>query len=417
MVSSALPEALTPRSAASAEPSLALLLVIGLLSTLGPAATDMYLPALPAMASELGASASGTQATLGAFLFGMGVGQLVYGPVSDRVGRRPPLLFGLGLFLLGTLGCALASSLELLIAARFVQALGACAGAVVPRASIRDRFDVSTSARMMSTMMMIAGISPILAPLLGGYLVTIGSWRSIFAAQGLLATILVLWLFGRFDESRSEATRLVARAESVLRSLACVLREPRIMGFLLCGALNAIVFFTYLVSAPALLLGTYGIAPRNFGWVFALNAVGFVLANKLNVRLLRRHSPLTILRRSRLPTIFAGVVLVFDALTGSFGMLGILIPLFFCLASAGLIGPNAIACALSVDPVRAGTVSSVSGSAAFGLGALASTLTGQLQDGTPRPMALIILFGMLASSFALYAVALPVARQSSRSMA
>lgn len=394
-----------------------LILVIGLLSTLGPAATDMYLPALPAMTLEFGVSASGTQATLGAFLVGMGVGQLVYGPVSDRIGRRPPLLFGIGLFLLGTLGCALATSIELLIAARFVQALGACAGAVVPRASIRDRFDVGTSARMLSTMMMITGVSPIVAPLLGGYLVTLGSWRSIFAVQALLAIALVVWLFGRFDESRPEATRIVARAESVLRSLARVLREPRIMGFLLCAALNSIVFFTYLVSAPGLLIGTYGIAPRHFGWIFAVNAIGFVLANQLNVRLLRRHAPLTILRRARLPTIFAGIVLAFDALTGRFGMLGVLVPLFFCLSSTGLIGPNAMACALSVDPVRAGTISSVSGSTAFVLGALTSTITGFVQDGTPRPMALIILAGMLASALALYGVALPVARQSSRSMA
>jgi MFS transporter, DHA1 family, multidrug resistance protein len=265
--------------------------------------------------------------------------------------------------------------------------------------------------------MMITAVSPILAPLFGGYLLTLGGWRVTFAAQGLLAIVLTLWLFGRFDESRPEATRLAARSESVLCSLGCVLREPRIMGFLLCAALNGVVFFTYLVSAPGLLIGTYGIAPHRFGWVFAVNAIGFVLANKLNVRLLRHHSPLTILRRARLPTILGGVVLVFDALTGSFGMLGILIPLFFCQASAGLIGPNAMACALSVDPLRAGTISSISGSTAFVLGALASTLTGQLQDGTPRPMALLILSGMLASSFALYGVALPVVRQSSRSMA
>lgn len=399
------------------EPSLALILVIGLLSTLGPAATDMYLPALPAMANELGASASDTQATLGAFLVGMGVGQLVYGPVSDRVGRRPPLLFGIALFLIGTLGCALASSIEVLIGARFVQALGACAGAVVPRASIRDRFGVNTSARMLSMMMTIAGVSPILAPLLGGYLVTVASWRVIFAVQGLLAIVLVVWLFGRFDESRPEAARRVARSESVLRSLACVLREARIMGFVLCGAFNAVVFFTYLVSAPGLLIGGYGIAPHHFGWVFAFNAIGFVLVNQLNVRLLRRHEPLTILRHARLPTMLAGVILVFDALSGSLGMLGVLIPLFFCLSSAGLIGPNAMACALSVDPVRAGAISSISGSAAFVLGALASMLTGHVQDGTARPMALIILAGMVASALVLYGVALPVARQSSRTMA
>jgi DHA1 family bicyclomycin/chloramphenicol resistance-like MFS transporter len=395
-------------------PSRGLILVISLLSTLGPAATDMYLPALPAMATELGASTPGTQATLGAFLVGMGVGQLIYGPVSDRVGRRPPLLFGIVLFLLGTSGCALATSIQVLIGARFVQALGACAGAVVPRASIRDRFDVSMSARMLSIMMTIAGISPILAPLLGGYLVTIGSWRLIFAAQGVLALTLVFWLFRRFDESRPESARLVARGESVLQSLACVLREPRIMGFVLCAAFNAVVFFTYLVSAPALLMGTYGIAPRAFGWVFAVNALGFICVNQLNVRLLRHHPPQTILRSSRLPTIVAGVALAFDALTGSFGRLGILIPLFFCLSSAGLIGPNAMACALGVDPLRAGAISSVSGSAAFVLGALASTLTGHLQDGTPRPMALIVLAGMLASAAVLYGVALPVASPSPR---
>jgi DHA1 family bicyclomycin/chloramphenicol resistance-like MFS transporter len=179
------------------------------------------------------------------------------------------------------------------------------------------------------------------------------------------------------------------------------------MGFVLCGASNAVVFFAYLASAPSLLIDVYGIPARHFGWIFAINALGFVAANQLNARLLVVHTPLAILERVRLPTILAGALLLFDALTGSFGMLGVLVPLFVALSSAGVIGPNAMACALNVDPIRAGSISSISGCVGFLLGGMASVITGHLHDGTARPMACIALGGMLFSAFALYAIARP----------
>jgi DHA1 family bicyclomycin/chloramphenicol resistance-like MFS transporter len=256
-------------------------------------------------------------------------------------------------------------------------------------------------------MMMVGGVSPIVAPLVGGLLVTVSTWRAIFVVQGMISLALALWLLRRFDESRTRPAMLVARTESVFLSLTRVLRQRQLMGFVLCGASNAVVFFAYLASAPSLLIDGYGIPARHFGWIFAINAIGFVAANQLNARLLRTHAPLAILKRVRLPTILAGAVLLFDALTGSFGMLGVLVPLFFALSSAGVIGPNAMACALNVDPIRAGSISSISGCVGFLLGGLASLLTGHLHDGTARPMALIALGAMLMSAVALYAVARP----------
>jgi len=220
------------------------------------------------------------------------------------------------------------------------------------------------------------------------------------------ASTLLLWARRCFDESRPLSARLATRGESVLGSLLHVLRQRSVIGFVGCTSLNAIGFFAYLASAPSLLMGTYGLSPRAFGWVFAVNAVGFIAAYQLNAWLLARYSPIEILRGARLPTIGVALMLVYDAHSGAFGLMGVLVPLFFALSSHGLIGPNAVACALSADTARTGTISSVSGCAGFGLGALAAVVSGALQDGTARPLALLVLAAMLPSATALYGIAL-----------
>ena len=389
----------------AARPARSLVFGLGVAMMLGPASTDLYLPALPALALDLEATPAQAQATVAAFLAGMGVSQLLYGPLSDRVGRRGPLLAGLSLYTLAAIACALSSSLGALLTARFLQAVGACAGQVLARASVRDRFALRRSAQVLSRLMLVAGVAPILAPLLGAQLAAAG-WRATFVAQALIGLALLLWALRGFDESRPPAARLAVRGESPLGSLLHVLRQRSVIGFVGCASLNAVGFFAYLACAPSLLMGTYGLSARAFGWVFAVNAVGFIGAYQLNAWLLARYSPIEILRRTRLPTIAVALVLVYDALSGAFGLMGVLVPLFFALSSHGLIGANAVACALGADSARTGTISSVSGCAGFGLGALAAVASGALQDGTARPLAVLVLAAMLASSLALYGIAL-----------
>jgi DHA1 family bicyclomycin/chloramphenicol resistance-like MFS transporter len=372
---------------------------------------DMYLPSLPAIDAHFHARPGGSQATLAAFFTGLALGQFFYGPASDRFGRRGPLLFGVALYIGASIWCALAATLPSLIVARFFQALGGCAGTVISRAVVRDRFDHRQSARILSQLMLVMGLAPILAPLAGGALVTMGGWQSIFWSLAAFGVLVGLWVWFDLTESRSIATAAQARGEHPVRAYLELLKRRRLVGYILAGALNSAALFAYVAASPSLLIGTYGIPAAHFGWVFGLNAVGLIGMSQVNAHLLHRHSPETILARSRLAAILFAAILAWDAFTGWGGMWGILAPLFFVMSSFGLVGANASAAALNVDPLRAGSIAALMGSASFAAGALAASFTAVLTtvwpNGGAKPMALTILAAILASSAALYFIALP----------
>lgn len=382
-----------------------LVILLGSLTAMGPLAIDMYLPSLPTIGADLRASAGQTQGTVAAFLAGMALGQFLYGPASDRLGRRPPILLGVSIFILASAGCALATSPALLIGGRFVQALGACSGAVVARAVVRDRFGHVETARMLSLLMLIMGLAPILAPMLGGLLLTIGGWRLnfwIMAAYGLALGLVAIL---RMDESRSPETAAHARSEHPLQAYRALLRERRIIGYAVAGALNGAALFTYISTSPELLIQTYRIAPQNFGLVFGLNAAGVIGANQINRYLLRRATPDEVLARASLIATGFAILLALAAVSGG-GRWSVL-PLLFCvLASYGFIQGNTMAGALNVDPRRAGSISALIGGLSFGTGALAASLGGAAHDGTARPMALIMLAALAGSAVALHRMAL-----------
>lgn len=383
-----------------------LVALLGSLTALAPLGIDMYLPSLPAIGDDLDASAAQTQGTVAAFLAGMAIGQFFYGPASDRFGRRAPLLVGVGIFIAASVWCALAASAEALLAARFVQALGGCAGAVVARAAVRDRFDHTETARMLSLMMLIMGLAPILAPLLGGFLLELGGWRLNFWAIAGFGVAIWLAAFLRLTESRSEDTARLARSEHPLRSYLALFRNRRLLGYALAGGLNGAVLFTYISSSPELLIGTYGITPSAFGWAFGVNAVGVIGANQVNRWLLRRRTPDQVLARASLVAVVFAILLAGAALLGG-GALVVLPLLFLLLASYGFMQGNTMAGALSVDPLRSGSTSALLGGLSFALGAGASTLAGTFHDGTPRPMALVMLAALAGSALALHRLALP----------
>lgn len=382
-----------------------LVILLGALTGFAPMGIDMYLPSLPAIGAELRASAGQTQATLAAFLAGMAIGQLIYGPASDRFGRRAPIFVGVGVFVLASVVCASATSPELLIGARFVQALGGCAGGVVARAVIRDRFDHTETARTLSLMTLIMGLAPILAPLTGGYILTWVGWRAIFwflAAFGL-ATGVATFLFLR--ESRSEETAAQARAETPIGAFIALLQQPKLMGYAISGALNGAVLFTYISASPELIIGLYKVPPSQFGWVFGTNALGVILASQVNRYLLERRSPDQVLSAASLCAVLFGLLLAVAALTG-LGAFVILPLIFLVLTSYGFMQGNTQAGALSVDPKRAGSVSALTGSGSFAAGALAAWVSGTFHDGTARPMALTILACLIGSQLALRLLAL-----------
>jgi DHA1 family bicyclomycin/chloramphenicol resistance-like MFS transporter len=386
-----------------------LVILLGALTAMGPVAIDMYLPSLPAIAVSLHASPGEAQATVSAFLAGMAVGQLFYGPASDRLGRKPPILLGTVIYVAASIVCAMAVSPAMLIGGRFVQALGACAGGVVARAVVRDRFSHTETARMLSLLMLIMGLAPILAPLLGGALLSFGGWRLNFwfmTAYGVAVGAAALW---RMTESRSEETTAHAATESPMRAYLALMREPRLVGYALAGALNGATLFTYIASSPELMIRTYGITPQAFGWFFGVNAIGIIGGNQVNRFVLRRRTPDYVLARSSLIALgFAGLLAV-AAFTGFGERWSVLALLFALLSSYGFIQGNTMAGALNVDPRRAGAISAVMGAVSFGAGALASYAAGVLHDGTPRPMAMVMLVALAGSAAALRLMALPKA--------
>jgi len=396
-----------PRPVLTEKAPWGLVLLLGSLTALGPLAIDMYLPSLPALSKSLHASPGEVSITLAAFFAGLGIGQLVYGPTSDRIGRRGPLLLGVVLYLVGAVCCALAPNVWFLVAARFLQAIGGSAGQVVARAAVRDRFGHQMAARVLSLLMLVLGLAPIIAPLFGGYLLLVADWRAIFWFQASVAAVVLVTTMLFLKESRSRAARAEAQGESPLAAFRFLLSHPRVIGFTLSGAFNSGAFFAWIAMSSYLLMGVYRVTPANFGWWFMANAAGFIGMGQVNAHLLRWYTPEDILMRARAASIAFAAVLVFDAFTGFGGMLGVIIPLYVTLGSFGLVGPNTQAAAMNVDPDRAGSISSITGFSSFAVGSAISALAGFLQDGTARPLAGLILVMILASSAALYGLAKP----------
>jgi DHA1 family bicyclomycin/chloramphenicol resistance-like MFS transporter len=396
-----------PRALISEKTPWSLVFLLGSLTALGPLAIDMYLPSLPAISRSLHASPGEVSVTLAAFFAGLGVGQFVYGPLSDRIGRRGPLIFGVVLFVVGAILCALAPSIWLLMVARFLQAMGGSAGQVVARAAVRDRFSHQMAARVLSLLILVLGLAPIIAPLFGGYLLLVGDWRAIFWFQAAVSTLVLIATVVGVKESRTHALRAEARGESPIATFRYLLSHPRIIGFTLAGAFNSGAFFSWIALSSYLLIEVYGVTPANFGWWFGANAVGFIGMSQVNAHLMRWHTPEEVLVRARLASVAFALILVIDAFTGFGGMLGVIIPLYVTLGSFGLVGPNTQASAMNVDPARAGSISSIVGGSTFAMGAVVSAMAGYLHDGTARPLAGLVLAMILASSAALYGLAKP----------
>ena len=384
-----------------------LVFLLGSLTAFAPMSIDMYLPAFPAIGAALHATAGQQQATLAVFLFGMAIGQFLYGPASDRFGRRTPILVGVTVYVAASIACALATSPEWIIGARFAQALGGCAGAVVARAVVRDLFDHTETARMLSLLTLIMGLAPILAPMSGAVVLQVLGWRAIFWVLAGFGLLVGLAVFFRLKESRSEATALQARSESPLRAYRVLISNRRLIGYCLGGGLNGALLFTYISSSSGLMIETYGFQPFFYTVIFAGNAFGIIGAGQVNRMLLRSRTPDQVLAGASLAALGFGALLLVAALTGLGGKWTVLPLLFACLASYGLMAGNTMAGALSVDPQRAGSTSALMGGLSFAAGAFASWLSGVLHDGSARPMAAVMMICLLGSSAALWGLALP----------
>lgn len=364
--------------------------VLALLTAFGPLSIDMYLPSLPRIAGELGATTGEIQLTLSAFFIGAALGQLVYGPLSDRLGRRPVLLFGIGLYIVTSALCALSTSVEALIAFRLLHALGSGAGTVVARAVVRDLFETDRAAQVLSLMMLVMGAAPMLAPLLGGQILAWFGWRAIFWLLTGFGCLCLLAVLARLPESNPPERRNPAGIIGMARGYATILRDRTARGCILTGGFAFAGMFAYISGTPFVYIEYFGVPPEAYGFLFGLNIIGMMSGAALNARLVVRKGARRMMTWGVIQMAAAGLVLLAIGGNGVLGLPGIVVPLFLYLCVLNPVGANAIARTTERFPRQAGAAAALFGAIQFGLGAVAGTLVGQLHDGTPLAMCAVI---------------------------
>ncbi|MFE5581070.1 multidrug effflux MFS transporter [Kitasatospora sp. NPDC056531] len=351
--------------------------VLGGLTALGPLTTDLYLPGLPAIAQDLTAEPAAVQLTLTFSMFGVAAGQLLFGPLSDRFGRRPPLLVGLVVYTVSSVVCVFSPNLSVLIAARFVQGAAGSAGLVIGRAVARDRFQGVAMLRFLASIALISGLAPILAPIIGAQLMRFTSWRGTFGALTALGLLLTLAAFGALRETLPPQARNGGGAGAALRTMGRLLRRLPFLGLALTSSLSFGALFGYISGSSTVLQHVYQVSPQTYSLLFGLNSLSIVVMTQLNGRVLAPRFTARALMLGGLATaVAAGVALVLLTTVWDFGLAGFCPPLFVLMGSLGVVLPNTAAQALSlVEPQVAGTASALLGTGNFLSGALVAPLS------------------------------------------
>ncbi len=364
------------------------LILMGALTAIGPLSIDMYLPAFPAIASGLGAQSSEVERTLAAYLSGMACAQLIYGPLADRFGRKPPLYGALILYIIASAGCALATSVEVLTICRIFQAMGGAAGMVIPRAVVRDHYSTQEAARALSMLMLIMGIAPILAPVVGAQILAWVGWRGIFVTITLCG-IALLWTLSKvMVETLAPEKQIKLSWGNIFRTYGGLLLHWRFMAFALSGGLASATMFSYIVGSPRLFIEHFGVSPQTYGLLFGMNAASLIVGSQVCARLLKHHSPMKILPWALGGMMTAGLVALLFALTHLASLqsvMGCMLVFMFCY---GFVGPNSAALALSDQGHQLGSASALMGTLSISCGALAGLLVSLMQMPGPMPLAL-----------------------------
>jgi DHA1 family bicyclomycin/chloramphenicol resistance-like MFS transporter len=363
-------------------------IVLGLLSAVGPFAIDMYLPALPSITADLHASPAAVQGTLLAFFVAVAICQIIYGPVSDSFGRKGPLYFGAVLYVLGSVVCGLAPSIEWLIAGRFIQGVGACAGMTLPRAVVRDLHTGHDAARLLSLIMLVFSVSPILAPVTGSLAVEFGTWRDVFWMIAILGAASLAVAYFLLAETRPAAKRIPFDAPAVIENYLVLLGDRRYLGLVFIGGFGFASFLAYIAGASFVYIDHFGLSPTQFSFVFSVNAVAFIGMTQFTARLGRRHG---------LPRVVNSALAVFLAVMAILSMLTILgVDSVFVLAGClfvgfgamGLVIPSTAVLALERYGATAGTASALMGTLQLVVGAGVIGIVGAFSNGRPLPMVL-----------------------------
>ncbi|MGS2760736.1 multidrug effflux MFS transporter [Sinomicrobium sp. M5D2P9] len=380
-----------------------LIVILGFIAALGPFSIDMYLPGFPAIAEDLKTDDAHVSLTLTTYFIGISVGQLIYGPLLDRFGRKKPLLIGLAIYAFAAIGCALSQNIWWLIGMRLILALGGCAGMVAYSAIIRDRFPLDEVAKAFSSILLVMGVAPVLAPTLGGIFTGAFGWRSIFVFLFVIAVILMVVIRFFLEESKGQDTEVSLRPEKIAGNYISVLSNNDFILYGLSGSIAMAIMFAYVSGIPFVLMKLYGVSESTFGWMFGMNACGFIAGSQCNRYLLNRFDVVELTRK----TSFIQLILTVIFLIGVWRFelpLPVFAGLLFCiLFLLGFINPNSTALSLRPFSNNIGSASAMNGSLKMGAGAAVSALMGVMHDGTKFPMVLLI-FLMSFISFMLLLV-------------
>jgi DHA1 family bicyclomycin/chloramphenicol resistance-like MFS transporter len=350
----------------------------------------MYLPGFPAIAKDLHTDVSSVGLTLSSFFIGISAGQLLYGPLLDRFGRKKPLYIGLLLYIAATIGCIWVNSIDNFIILRFIQAVGSCAAAVASVAMVRDLFPVKDNAKVFSLLMLVVGLSPMIAPTVGGYVTSEFGWHTVFIILSVMGILVLLASMLWVPDSYKPDTTLSLKPGPIINSFLNVLKVPQFYTYTFAGAVAFSALFAYISGSPKIFMDIYHVSDKVYGWIFALLSVGFIGSSQVNTLLLKKYSSEQIVPVALLVQSITGVFFVICSLNGWLGLYGTIATLFVFLCGLGFTNSNAIALALAPFERNAGTASSLMGALQMGIGALSSTLVSLYKSDSTLPVAVIM---------------------------
>ena len=393
-----------------------LILILGLLSAIGPLSIDMYLPAFPDIAKGLHTSVSSVMLSLSSFFIGISVGQLIYGPLLERFGRKKPLYFGLVLYALSSLACAIALSVDTLIIFRLFQALGGCVGMVAARAMVRDLFELKDNAKVFSTLMLVVAVSPIIAPTLGGYITLLFGWRYIFGALVVVIVLIIGGIYFLLPESKQPDLNFSLRPKAILKGYSTVIKNSQFAIYTFTSAVAYSGLYAYISGSPYVFMVLFKVSENYYSWIFATIAIGLIGSSQFNTFILRWFSSEKIIQWALLIQNIVAVVLLAITLLGWGNLYSTIILVFFFMCCQGFLFPNATALSMAPFSSNAGSASALMGFIQMSIGAFMSAMVSFLQNETALPMIGIMAFCSLFASVLFYFGRKKIKKQASATL-
>ena len=378
-------------------------MILGALAALGPFSIDMYLPGFDSIAADLNTTIPKVSLSLTGFFIGISFGQLLYGPLLDKFGRKKPLYFGLALYIMASIGCLAVTNINQLIVLRFVQAIGSCAAAVASMAMVRDLFPVKESAKVFASLMLVIAISPMLAPTAGGYLMTAFGWQSVFMFLAGMAVLMLLAVIFFLPNTFKPDAGYSLKPAAMISKFKSVLVIPQFYTYALITSLSIAGLFTYVAASPMVFMNLYGVSKTGYGWIFALLSVAFIGTSQLNSLILRWHNSKTIITWALTAQAIISVLFLLAALNNLLNLYSTIVFIALFLSCLGLINPNSAALSLAPFSKDAGSASALMGAFQMGLGALASLAVSFFPETSTLPMPLIMTVAVLTALLILLA--------------